>query len=259
MIISAYLMYSWKKRRNREHLPRQAKRRSFFAVFQPSQKKLRKTAIKKLTNAVHEHRGALSMNWRSAVTVDEYGTYQIDRWRIEAARFLKSIDFHGDVISKEEAIDRVTEVMKSSDLGSLTSAAQSTSLNGSSSVEQREVDPFAQVEDPLAFEAACAQALRTLGWSTRLTTGSGDQGIDVLAQKGHTRIVVQCKMYAAPVGNKAVQEVYAGKAFANADAAVVVASNGYTKSAKELAGRTGVHLLSPQEIMDIDAALDGSV
>ncbi len=40
--------------------------------------------------------------------------------------------------------------------------------------------------------------------------GCGDQGVDLLAQKGSTRIAFQCKFYDTPVGNEAVQQAHTG-------------------------------------------------
>jgi len=97
--------------------------------------------------------------------------------------------------------------------------------------------------DPIAFEHHCAELLRNDGWDARVTQASGDQGIDVIATRGNVKAVFQCKKYAQPVGNGAVQEIVAGKQFERADIAAVVSNATFTPSAKQLAGTTGVHLL----------------
>ena len=79
--------------------------------------------------------------------------------------------------------------------------------------------------------------------------------MDVIAQKGESRILVQCKMYGKPVGNKAVQEAFAGMAYANANIAAVVALNGFTRSARELADRTGVYLISPKDLHNLNTTI----
>ncbi len=61
------------------------------------------------------------------------------------------------------------------------------------------------------YEEHCAEILRTAGWETRSTPKSGDQGVDIIAERDGIRIAIQCKNYKQPVGNKAVQEVLAGK------------------------------------------------
>jgi len=56
------------------------------------------------------------------------------------------------------------------------------------------------------------------------------------------RIAVQCKNHSAPVGNRPVQEVYAGARHHRCVEAWVVAPTGYTSGARDLAKSTGVSL-----------------
>lgn len=102
--------------------------------------------------------------------------------------------------------------------------------------------------DPIQFEHYCADLLNSTGWNARVTQASGDQGIDVIAQHGNVKAVFQCKKYSQPVGNAAVQEIIAGKAFEQAHVAAVVTNATYTTSAKQLASTTGVHLLHFSEV-----------
>lgn len=101
---------------------------------------------------------------------------------------------------------------------------------------------------PLDFEHYCAEILRKGGWSATVTQASGDQGIDLIAHRGNVKAVLQCKKYAQPVGNGAVQEIIAGKQFEQADIAAVVSNNSYTPSAKQLANAASVHLLHYTEL-----------
>ncbi|MFR6591014.1 MAG: restriction endonuclease, partial [Gallintestinimicrobium sp.] len=62
------------------------------------------------------------------------------------------------------------------------------------------------------FEYFCADLLEDHGFkSVEVTRGSGDYGVDVLAEKEGVTYAVQCKRYDGPVGVKAVQEAYAGR------------------------------------------------
>lgn len=93
------------------------------------------------------------------------------------------------------------------------------------------------------FEAYVAMILQQIGFiNVQLTKGSGDQGVDILAEKDGMKYAFQCKRYDKPVGNKAVQEVFAGKFFYHCHVAVVVTNNCFTQSAKELANENGVVL-----------------
>ena len=97
--------------------------------------------------------------------------------------------------------------------------------------------------DPIEFERRCAEAMRLAGWTARTTKGSGDQGVDVLAERDGVRVVLQCKRYSNSVGNKAVQEAFAAKTFAKAQHAAVVTNSKFTSSARTLAASTEVLLL----------------
>lgn len=102
------------------------------------------------------------------------------------------------------------------------------------------------------FEQWVAFTFVLSGWDAKVTQSSGDQGIDVLAQKDNVTVAVQCKLYSKPVGNTSVQEVYAGKAFYESDNAVVVSNAGFTESAVALASKIGVLLLLPSDIFNLD-------
>ena len=105
---------------------------------------------------------------------------------------------------------------------------------------------------PLGYEALCEKIMRDQGWVTTLTSRSGDQGIDVLARKNRTSVVIQCKLYSKPIGNDAVQQALAGKAFSGATHAAVVSNQPYTSSARDLARVTGVYLLSESQLVNAD-------
>lgn len=93
------------------------------------------------------------------------------------------------------------------------------------------------------FEYFCANLLEENGYeNVEVTKGSGDQGIDIIAYKEEIKYGIQCKCYASDIGNKAVQEAFAGKAFYGCHIAVVLTNRCFTKSAKELAEKNGVLL-----------------
>lgn len=93
------------------------------------------------------------------------------------------------------------------------------------------------------FENWCADALRNSGFSNvSVTPGSGDQGVDVLAEKDGVKYAVQCKRYSSDLGNTPVQEVYLGKAFYKCHVGVVLTNQHFTTGAKEAAEASGVLL-----------------
>jgi HJR/Mrr/RecB family endonuclease len=98
------------------------------------------------------------------------------------------------------------------------------------------------------FEIFVADLFRAMGHQTTVMGGSGDQGVDLIVQHERQRVAVQCKNYKKRVGNKPVQEVYAGAKHHRCDLAWVVAPAGYTKGAFELARSVGVALYDANTI-----------
>lgn len=98
------------------------------------------------------------------------------------------------------------------------------------------------------YEVFCADLLAQVGWDVVRKGGTGDQGVDLLAKMNGTIVAVQCKRYSSPVGNKAVQEVEAGRVFEQADLAAVVSNTDFTPAARQLAASLGVMLLHHSEL-----------
>ena len=93
------------------------------------------------------------------------------------------------------------------------------------------------------YESFCAEYLQSLGfYNVEVTKSSGDQGVDITGYKNGEKYAVQCKYYNSPVGNKAVQEIYSGKAFYGCQRAVVITNNTFTPHAIELANKLNVEL-----------------
>ena len=93
------------------------------------------------------------------------------------------------------------------------------------------------------FEYFCAELLRKNGFlDVKVTKGSGDQGVDILAKKDGIKYAIQCKNYASPLGNTPVQEVNAGKIYYRCHVGVVMTNSTFTQGAKTLAEATGVLL-----------------
>lgn len=93
------------------------------------------------------------------------------------------------------------------------------------------------------FEYWCADLLRKNGFSdVKVTQGSGDQGVDVLAKKDGIKYAIQCKCYSSDLSNKPVQEVNAGKTIYHCHVGAVMTNRFFTSGAKEAAEATGVLL-----------------
>ncbi|MBV9977309.1 MAG: restriction endonuclease [Hyphomicrobiales bacterium] len=115
---------------------------------------------------------------------------------------------------------------------------------------------IANVATGVDYERHCAAILEAAGWTTKLTQGSGDQGVDIVAVRHNWRVVLQCKFYhGQPVGNKAVQEVISARLYERAKAAAVVSNASFTKSARQLANSGKVLLLHHDELSSLEQRL----
>jgi len=103
----------------------------------------------------------------------------------------------------------------------------------------------------LKFENLCFQKLRSQGWDVKQTPVSGDQGVDIIASMNDLRLCIQCKDHQKTIGNKAVQEVYAGKKYWLGTHAILISRSGFTKSAQKLASSSNVILINEFEIENI--------
>lgn len=102
------------------------------------------------------------------------------------------------------------------------------------------------------FEYFCAELLKTNGFlDVEVTNGSGDQGVDIIAEKESIKYGIQCKCYSSDIGNRAVQEVYAGKAFYKCHVGVVLTNRYFTNSAKKLAQSNGIILWDRDKLISL--------
>jgi len=85
------------------------------------------------------------------------------------------------------------------------------------------------------FEHYVAELLTYRGFRTEVTRGSGDFGVDIVAQNGNTRYAVQCKRYSKNISRTAVSDAVAGVRSYNCQVPIVVTNRYFTKGAKELA------------------------
>lgn len=99
------------------------------------------------------------------------------------------------------------------------------------------------------FEHFIARLFKAMGYEVSITQQSADQGIDVIALNDAMTLGVRAKCYSQAVGNSAVQEAVAGKAYYNCSKAMVITNSSFTPSAKQLAVANGVLLWGRDMLM----------
>lgn len=227
-----------------------------FLVFkegQKAEKSAQESALKKVYLVADEHITALSRRRLQLAQKDAYGQILWDKWSDEK-------DYFADNVVKPRILSDLSENEKEA-LGKIYwQYFLYCYIDQKLDIEDKKNDTFAVFSDdmtPSEFETFCGEALKRAGWDARVTMQSHDQGSDVIAEKDGVRIVVQCKLYSKPVGNKAVQEVVAARAHEQADHGIVVSNNAYTAAAKALAQTNGVLLLHFRDLDSIDSYLGG--
>lgn len=106
--------------------------------------------------------------------------------------------------------------------------------------------------DGHAFEHWCADILKKNRFKkVEVTQESGDQGVDVLAEKDGIKYAVQCKCYSSDLGNTPIQEVNAGKTIYHCHVGVVMTNRYFTSGAKKAAEATGVLLWDRSKIKEL--------
>lgn len=102
------------------------------------------------------------------------------------------------------------------------------------------------------FEYYCAGLLGNNGFiEVEVTKGSGDYGVDILAEREGVSYAFQCKCYDKPIGVKAVQEVYAGRDFYGRMVGVVMTNQYFTQPAVEMAKKLNIMLWDRDYIRDM--------
>lgn len=93
------------------------------------------------------------------------------------------------------------------------------------------------------FEYFCAELLEDNGFvDVEVTRGSGDYGVDILAEKDGVTYAVQCKRYTSPVGVQAVQQVYAGRDYYDRMVGAIMTNQYFTAPAVEAAKKLKILL-----------------
>jgi restriction system protein len=209
-------------------------------LLRPAQ--LRKSSLAKVNGAIQRHIEQLVRQKARLVRSDPYGKVQLDKWTNEIEYF---VDEHlSPLLTKDEISALPGGRVKLSRM-----VRDSVDL---ASKDRPVFESFSSNLTPMDFEIFCAEQLRSSGWDARVTRQSRDQGVDVVAEKAGIRVVLQCKLYSNPVGNKAVQEIVAGRTHEQAHYGAVVTNNRYTSAAEELASTNGVFLLHYNDLAQLD-------
>jgi restriction system protein len=193
--------------------------------------------LHRLENLISFHENALISYYHQSRSKDYFGNIDEKRWHGHINTFLQT---------QLTPDTQNFTAWRSSEIGK-TAAAMVDHKTSEMIALHKQNNPLARVDvtalTPLEYERHCAELLSEAGWKISMTPPTRDGGADFIAEKQSWRIIVQCKRYAEPVGNKAVQEVNSAVRLYQGNVACVVAPNGFTKQAQREAESLSVHLL----------------
>ncbi len=203
----------------------------------------RSVQAEKFINGFIESQAAVFARRKSQlVFLDDYGIENVSKWEKDKKHIVSV------VIPSRLAEARLSKGVENLVLRDKSKLLRKIEAAASNCVVEAPRAVRSMQESGVEYERQCAEILQAAGWSARLTKGSGDQGVDIIAEGFNKRVVVQCKLYSKPVGNKAVQEVIGAREYEKADAAVVVSNADYTPSARRLASTAKVLLMHHDEL-----------
>ena len=221
--------------------------------------------LAKIKRITLEHKIALAIERQKLVIKDPYGKENKTKWLKEGVEyFYKNVilpelrDFEIQSLGDYKNTDVFNDMLRPNikPVKEVTINREIISIIENCSIEGiEELQKFTTYSETLTgqqYEHLCGNILKKYGWNIEFTKGSGDQGVDIIAQKDNVRIAIQCKKHKKPVSNKAIQEVLGGQMYYNLDKAAVIASNGYTAGAIKLSNISNVVLLSHNNLNQLD-------
>ncbi len=158
-------------------------------------------------------------------------------------------------------LDEVDTIKNSSILQNLREVQERKNYLYELETETNEEAKFSKIDldlmSPFDFEQFVADLFKKMGYNSYKTKNSGDQGVDVIAEKVGEKIAIQVKhFFQNSVGNKAIQEVVTGRKFYKAQKCMVITNSTFTKAARELAKANDVTLWDGDTLMQKIRELD---
>lgn len=209
--------------------------------------------IQLVNNELRARSEVLSRKKKQSVYVDDYGMMRTDHWLKEVKYFVKNVLFPLDTSELDEFEE---EFQSSFTYLTFSDVNNKETLEFWTDFVDEYVDfdfttitpDFDEFMTGHEYEEYIANLIRELGWSAKVTPGSGDHGADVIAERDGVKIAIQCKLYSSPVSNKSVQEAFSAKSFYDCDDACVVTNSSFTLAAKKAASKLGIALLHHEDI-----------
>lgn len=122
--------------------------------------------------------------------------------------------------------------------------------------EKRKQEQWWKSLDGRTFELELARLLRRRGYKVKLTSPSGDQGVDLFLEAGAKSIVVQCKAHRNYVSPSVVRDLFGTMLHFKADEAWLVTTSGFYSGVREFAQGKPIKLLTISDLVRDESVVE---
>jgi restriction system protein len=199
---------------------------------------------RRLSEILGQHIETLQRKRRQLVFKDDYGNECYDKWFKELEYVAERMLVNDVILSGFDIYDSPT-LPKVEYLSILVDVFLRERCEGNTKIAPA---LYRADMEGSEFEKLVASIFQDAGAEVSFTPVTGDQGADLIAEFAARTIAVQCKRSISNIGNKAVQEVAAGRTFYETLDAWVVSDAQFTRSARQLAESLSVELVNYEEI-----------
>lgn len=104
------------------------------------------------------------------------------------------------------------------------------------------------------FEEYIADLLEGLGYQrVNIRGGSGDQGVDILAEKAGERVAIQCKRYKGMVGPHEVRDLMGAMGSADAQRGLLITTGVFSIQAERMLGEAQIEMIDGNKLIEVIA------
>ena len=118
------------------------------------------------------------------------------------------------------------------------------------------IEEFNDMDD-LQFKLFITKVFQRLGFSIELTSGSGDEGIDIIITKGDRKYCAKCKRHQKPIGQPVIRDFYGAMMNIGARKGFVVTSGIFSLAAESFAEGKPIELIDGEGLLKLIRDIEG--
>jgi len=164
-------------------------------------------------------------------------------WTRKQALRLEELLSSGNLTECEKIAKRIVQRLKDSDTPALTSVLEALKeLNEKVGIRNETLRRQIIQIEARQFEFEIARLLCLMDYKANATKATGDDGVDVFAQKDNENIIVQCKKWTRPVGRSVVDELAGTASRYNVTRAILATTSSFSPDAEQVARKHNIDL-----------------